>query len=411
MFRPMQVEKVVFGNGEGQLWQRDSAAEASWEPFAGRVQAVYLDPPYLTGDRMERRRPLGEEGWRTGKPLLTSEGYLDRYENREEYLATLRGLLLSTRELLTETGVVMLHLDWHTAAWGRILLDELFGEDCFMNEVIWAYESGGRAKRCFSRKHDNILLYGRTPHWRFDPARAASQRRDNRRNHLRRGVDESGRGYGAIVVRGKEYRYYDDELVAPGDVWTDISHLQQRDPERTGWPTQKPQRLLNRLLRCALRPGETAADLCCGSGTALAAARTLNCRVLGCDLSEEALNGTAARLGFRDVTIQLRGHASQSRLSGQRLENGVIFLTGFRAEEIGGIAESPMDDLEAWASGSVREGTFYARETFQRSKKNPALPLMSLTAAGEGIPAVWTMDAAGRSVVFGWTEEPDDAQP
>lgn len=171
--------------------------------------------------------------------------------------------------------------------------------------MIWSYESGGRAKRSFSRKHDTILLFGRTRDYYFDLTRVPLPRGEHRSNHMKRSVDENGRSYRSVVVSGKEYRYYDDEPVYPGDVWTDISHIQQRDPERTGYSTQKPLALLLRLLKPLVREGDLVADLCCGSGTALAAAEALGCRLLGMDLNPDALLVTRARLRNQDLTLRL----------------------------------------------------------------------------------------------------------
>lgn len=156
-----------------------------------------------------------------------------------------------------------------------LLCDEIFGEDMFLNEIVWSYESGGRAKKYFSRKHDTILLYARSKDYHFDLRRVPLVRAEHRKNQMRRCVDENGRSYSQITTGGKVYRYYDDAPVYPGDVWSDISHLQQKDPERTGYPTQKPLKLLERLLLPVVREGDMVADLCCGSGTAMEAAQSL----------------------------------------------------------------------------------------------------------------------------------------
>ena len=102
---------------------------------------------------------------------------------------------------------------------------------------------------------------------------------------MRRGTDADGREYSAILSAGKEYRYYDDEGVAPSDVWDDIPHLQQRDPERTSYPTQKPEKLLRRVILCASRPGDAVLDVFSGSGTTLAAAHKLGRLFIGADRS------------------------------------------------------------------------------------------------------------------------------
>lgn len=100
------------------------------------------------------------------------------------------------------------------------------------------------------------------------------------------------------------YTYYDDEPVFPDDVWTDVSHLQQKDPQRTGYDTQKPRALLDRIIRCCTRPGDLVADLCCGSGTALVSASENGCRYLGLDLSRHAISVSRKRL--MDSALDIR---------------------------------------------------------------------------------------------------------
>ena len=116
-------------------------------------------------------------------------------------------------------------------------------------------------------------------------------------NHLRRHVDADGRVYRTIRSAGRVYRYYDDEPTLPPDVWLDVNHLQQRDPERLGYPTQKPEALLRRIVAACSEPGQVVADFFCGSGTTLAAAQRLGRRWLGVDCSPAAVAIAAARLG------------------------------------------------------------------------------------------------------------------
>lgn len=113
---------------------------------------------------------------------------------------------------------------------------------------------------------------------------------------MRRAVDENGRSYRAIMSSGKEYRYYDDEPAYPGDVWDDISHLQQKDPQRTGYETQKPLKLLERIVSCSSQEGDLICDLFAGSGTSAVAAAELNRRFLCVDQSPLAIATTGKRL-------------------------------------------------------------------------------------------------------------------
>ena len=173
--------------------------------------------------------------------------YDDRFSSPNEYYDSMARILQGVKGALDENGSVFVHIDERVHARLRLMMDEIFGERAFRNEIIWAYRSGGRARTHFSRKHDTILYYALSDKAFFDPLGDPLPRKLARGNHMRRGTDADGREYSAILSAGKEYRYYDDEGVAPSDVWDDIPHLQQRDPERTGYPTQKPEKLLRRV--------------------------------------------------------------------------------------------------------------------------------------------------------------------
>lgn len=409
MFEAVNVTREIIGQGRDLLLCADGSVPLSGvlAEYAGKAQCVYIDPPFMTGDSFTRRRRFGQAGWKTGRPSPEYPAFADSYDSKDAYLAFLRGLIENAHALLSRTGVLALHLDWHTSAYGRLICDEVFGEEFFLNEVIWSYESGGRAKKYFSRKHDTILLYARTRDYHFDLRRVPLERTEHRKNHMRRRVDEDGRAYSEIKTGGKVYRYYDDAPVYPGDVWTDISHLQQRDPERTGYATQKPLKLLDRILKPVVKDGDLVIDLCCGSGTAMAAAQLLNCRYVGVDTSAEAILTTASRLDSRDQTIDCPCTMDDTRLEGIYTgEGGMLLLTGFTAAHPSfPRTEQAMDALESWAAGHIVGDTFVVSESFRRTPRNPELPLFSLLPAGEGEAAVSTVDAAGRRRVFKWVNE------
>ncbi len=399
MFVPVQINRIVSGDG-GRLIRAD--ARGPLPELRGKVQAVYCDPPFMTGQKYVRKRRFGELGWEKGSPQLQVHGYTDRFPDADAYSALLRDIAVNARDVLTDSGLFMLHLDWRVSAMARILCDGIFGSGCFVNELIWAYESGGRASRTFSRKHDTILIYGKTKDWRLDPMAAGVPRSIRRRSHMKRGVDEEGREYSIMVSGGKTYRYYDNDPISPGDVWTDISHLQQLDPERTGWPTQKPLKLLHRLLSCAVKPGEEVLELCCGSGTACAAADMLGCRWTGIDLSEEALVTTALRMEMKDLTLDMPVDPSDAALQGSVNDMGLLVLDAFIPPENAVFPPSahPLDPLEAWMTGTLRDGVFTVRETFRRTLQHPALQPMALLEPDAGDPAVVCLDASGRAHAF-----------
>lgn len=407
MFESINITREIIGNGASLLLCGNGAGELPPElaAYEGKVQCVYVDPPFMTGGTFARRRRFGQKGWKTGSLAPEYPAYDDRFPNREAYLAFLRGVLSNAHKLLSPTGVLCLHLDWRASAYARILCDEIFGEDRFLNEVIWAYESGGRAKRHFSRKHDVILLYAKTRKYRFDLTKVPLQRSAARRNHMRRQVDENGRAYRSIRSGGKEYRYYDDTPVYPGDVWTDISHLQQRDPERSGYATQKPLKLLDRLLRPVVQEGDIVCDLCCGSGTALVAAQTLGCRVIGMDMSPEAVLISRSRVKLQNVTVDAPCDGTATLEASYTPGEGALLLTDFRANHKAfPKTERAFDALECWSAGYLEDGRMVTLQHFHRSPKHPELPLMCVLP--ENLPnlAVQTVDAAGRKSVFVWKE-------
>ena len=395
MFEQVTVNREVFGNGEnllicGSVMKLPEEIRA----LAGKAQCVYVDPPFMTGEKFMRRRPYGEKGWRTGTPAPRYPAYEDRYTSEKQYLRLLRRIASVGKELLSETGVFYLHLDWRMAAPARVMCDKVFGKTRFLNEIIWSYESGGRAKRYFSRKHDVILLYAKSNKYFFDLTRVPLPRGRVRRNHMARGRDEQGRMFSRITSNGKEYRYYDDEPVYPGDVWTDISHLQQRDPERTGYATQKPLKLLERLLLPVTNPGDLVADLCCGSGTALEAARQLDCRFAGLDLNPEAIAVCQNRLPPKDLTVACPCGGETALLAENDTENGRFTIGGLEVSRPEFPAKTtPLDSLESWETGVIRDGVFYADQSFRRSFRYPELQQSLKTE--QAVEAVMTTDAAG----------------
>lgn len=405
MFEPITIPGEILGRGENLLLCGDGAALTSQlSAYAGQAQAVYLDPPFMTGEAFSRRRCFGTSGWQKGRPQAEFPAYADSFPDKKSYLDMLRGLIEQAKMLLAPTGVLYLHLDWRMDAYARVLCDDIFGESLFLNEIIWSYESGGRSRKFFSRKHDTILLYARSRDVRFDLRRVPLDRTEHRKNHMRRCVDEDGRTYSQITTGGKVYRYYDDAPVYPGDVWTDISHLQQRDPERTGYPTQKPLKLLERLFLPVVRPGDLVVDLCCGSGTTLAAAQKLHCRFIGIDKSPEAIMTTAARLDADNLTLVCPCTMDAVALEGEYTgDGGMLLLTGFHATHPGFPAtDQPFDTLESWCVGEIVGDNLHVVQQFRRTRKTPELPLFCVLPSGMANVAVATLDAAGRKRVYQW---------
>ncbi len=242
----------------------------------GCCHLIYADPPFCTGG--VRRMPESEHD------------FDDRWSGGvAEFLAFLDPRLREMRRLLAPSGSLYLHLDWRTVHYAKCRLDEIFGAAHFLNEIVWTYRTGGTSQRWFARKHDSLLLYARdSQQHTFHVLRDGDFRTDG----LKR--DDRGRPY-KNTRRGRLYFHGDGPAMT--DVW-DVPFLSTVSDERNGYPSQKPERLIERVVRASSNPGDVVADFFCGSGTTLAVAHALGRRWIGCDVSPGAIRLTAQRLGM-----------------------------------------------------------------------------------------------------------------
>jgi site-specific DNA-methyltransferase (adenine-specific) len=281
-------------------------------PADVRFDLVYLDPPYGVGTTMAARLAPGQTRGRK-KTASGPDAYEDR-EDPDELAAMLVPRLAAIRDRMAEGATLYLHLDHRAVHELKVTCDRLFGRGAFLGEVIWAPGNGSRgARRGFSVTHQTILMYARRPEEKGrvvynaeDPMLRESFAETSLSMHFR-SVDEDGRRYRERVVAGKAYRYYADEGRRLGSIWTDIPAMVANTPlrrEGTGYPTQKPERLLERILRASSAPGATVADLMCGSGTTLAVAAKLGRRFIGGDRSPLAIEVASKRLAAQGVAFE-----------------------------------------------------------------------------------------------------------
>ena len=253
----------------------------------GCAGLVYADPPFNTGlDRDGRRTRveadpgaarIGFAGRRYRSRVEPGDRFADRFE---DYVGWLRPRLEESRRILGPQGTLYLHVDPRESHYCKVLLDEIFGRDCFLNEVIWAYDYGGRSARRWAAKHDVILVYVRDPAaYHFDAAEV------ERIPYMAPKLQTPER-----AARGK----------LPTDVWWQTI-VPTSSAERTGYPTQKPLAILRRIVAASSRPGDLVVDWCAGSGTTGAAAEELGRRHLLVDQSEQACALMARRLPLAAV--------------------------------------------------------------------------------------------------------------
>ena len=260
--------------------------------FTNAVDLIYIDPPFMTGRNFMSNSQLA---------------YSDTWHNDlDAYLSWLYEVLLLLHTLLAADGSLYVHLDWRVTHYARVLLDEIFGYSSnaegpgFKSEIIWHYQSGGRSQRLYARKHDTILLYTKSAEYCFHAERIGERRGTHKRNHMRKQVGEDGSVTWTIRAGERVYSYHEDTLMTPTDVWSDISHLHQRDPERNGYATQKPAALLERILLASSEENDLVLDCFCGSGVTPAVAEQLARRWIACDASPLAIQLTQQRLLARE---------------------------------------------------------------------------------------------------------------
>jgi site-specific DNA-methyltransferase (adenine-specific) len=256
---------------------------------------VYLDPPFNTGRAQVRHTlaasedpqspRLGFGGRRYRTQLLQSLSYDDAFH---DYLAFLEPRLTRARELLAPHGTLYFHIDYREAHYCKLLLDEIFGRDAFLNELIWAYDYGAKPRRRWPAKHDTILAYVRTPGAHHFDAEAV-----DREPYMAPGLVSAEK-----AARGKR----------PTDVWFHTI-VPTNGAEKTGYPTQKPEGVLRRLVAASARPGGWCLDPFAGSGTLGAVCRELGRRFVLIDNSPVAVGVMQERLA---VTAPRRARAART---------------------------------------------------------------------------------------------------
>ncbi len=252
------------------------------------VALIYLDPPFFSNRNYE--------------VIWGDKGEIRSFEDRwsggiDHYIAWLKERVVEMHRILKSTGSIFLHCDWHANAYIRVfILDKIFGERNLINEIIWCYETGGRSNNFFPRKHDSIFWYSKIHKKSNFYSDRIRLERNTKTMHEPVLHDEQGRPYQRNIKYGKEYRYYLDKGVLPNDYWIDVQALNPAAKERIGYPTQKPEKLLERIILCASNENDVILDPFVGGGTTVAVADKLKREWIGIDQSVQAIKVSEMRL-------------------------------------------------------------------------------------------------------------------
>ena len=277
---PANTNQVFFGDNLAVLKSMPSES----------AQLIYIDPPFNTGRTQSRGTATttrvtegGRVGFKGRQYETVRQTVLSYDDEFSDYWAFLEPRLEEAWRLLNETGTLYLHLDYRESHYAKVLLDALFGRDCFLNEIIWAYDYGGKSKNRWPAKHDTILVYVKNPaKYFFDSDEV------DREPYMAPGLVTPEK-----VAKGK----------LPTDVWWHTI-VSPTGKEKTGYPTQKPMGILRRIIQASSRPGDLVIDFFGGSGTTGAAAASLDRRFILVDQNPESISVMRERFTKAAVPVE-----------------------------------------------------------------------------------------------------------
>ncbi|NVL89521.1 MAG: site-specific DNA-methyltransferase [Desulfobacterales bacterium] len=373
------------------IWGDNKYILASLLPeFAGKINLIYIDPPFATGADFSINIKLGDLKWTKEASVIEEKAYRDTWgRGLDSYLQMMYDRVVLMRELLADNGSIYVHLDWHVGHYIKIILDDVFGKENFVNEVIWQkIRSSKGQSRGYGNVHDIVLFYAKAAGYQFNKPYVELDQK-LLKTHYKYVEEKTGRVYqlcdltqsGAGPARkfgknkllepppGKHWiwsqhkideamgngrivfttgkmprlkRYLDESKGNPvEDIWSDIYPINSMAKERLDYPTQKPETLLERIIKASSNEGDLVADFFCGSGTAAAVAEKLGRRWIAADLSKFAIHTSRKRLldipDCKPFEVLNLGKYQKAKLK----ENGVsgyvdFILKLYRAEPLSG---------------------------------------------------------------------------
>jgi len=293
-FYPAQ-ETEVYGDKEvkdfNKLFWGDNLQVLSHllKEYRGKIDLIYIDPPFDSkADYVRKVKIRGEKVEGSGQGLFEEKQYTDIWE-RDEYLQFMYERILMMKELLSDKGSIYLHCDWHKNSYLRLIMDEVFGQDNFVNEIVWCYTGPTNQKRNFPRKHDTILWYEKN-----------KDKRVFNIENLRVDYKKSTKSGGKTALTGraddKVLEALDEQGKLVEDWWIDIADLGKMHGEDVGYPTQKTEALIERIIKASSNEGDVVADFFMGSGTTQAVAQKLGRKRIGCDINIGSIQTATKRI-------------------------------------------------------------------------------------------------------------------
>jgi len=312
LFEPQKSHRDDFRNM--LIWGDNKLVMASLlKEYKGKIDLIYIDPPFDVGADFTMDIAIGDENDEVNKDQSTLEmiAYRDMWgRGTDSYINLLNERLNLMWNLLSSDGSIYIHCDYRVSSFLKMLLDELFGQENNRGWLVWQIGTGAKGRQQWSNQHNDILCYSKTSNFKFNHTSKELREPFNDISlsmHFNK-TDKDGRMYRERFVNGKSYIYYADEGRLVGSVWTDISSMAANSPimeESLGYPTQKPEKLLRRIIEASSNEGDLVADFFCGSGTTGAVAEKQGRRWIMADLGRFAIHTSRKRL----IEVQRSLHA------------------------------------------------------------------------------------------------------
>ncbi|NMG83470.1 MAG: site-specific DNA-methyltransferase [Methanosarcinales archaeon] len=261
----------------------------------GGIKLIYIDPPFDVGADFSMDIEIGGDTFTKKPGILEELAYRDTWgKGADSFIAMIYERLVLMRDLLADDGSIYVHCDWRVNSYIRLVPDEVFGKNNFQNEIIWHFIKGASGNSRFGRKHQTILWYGKSENYIFNRNEIGVEYNPETIARAKRGEARYNVTAEELEKKGKN----------PGDVWYDLYPVQGNSIENTGYATQKPEALLERIIKASSNEGDLVADFFCGSGTTAAVAEKLGRKWIVSDLGKFAIHTTRKRM--IDVQRQLK---------------------------------------------------------------------------------------------------------
>ena len=290
------VNKLIWGDNKYILSSLKNGPLREEIEKQGGIKLIYIDPPFDVGADFSMKVDIGDNAYEKKPNILEHIAYRDTWGKGEDsFLSMIYERLILMRDILADDGSIYVHCDWRLSGSIKLILNEIFDIKFFRNEIIWHYSTLGRPDDRFAQKHDTIFCYGKSENTFFNLSEAKiPYSQDYIKSHFR-DKDDKGRQCRKRVDAGKLRIYYPDEGMIPNDVW-EIPYENSMSKNRTGYPTQKPEKLIERIIKSSSKENDIVCDFFVGSGTTAAVCEKLGRKWICSDLGKFGIHTTRKRM-------------------------------------------------------------------------------------------------------------------